>query len=321
MLQIDGPEDLRAAVELIRNELSDRVQGHRMAVARLALIGARHLAGSEMQRALIMGPTGCGKTTLMRCLADCLDRLDFPTAFIDVSQLAEQNWSGADLSDVIGALYHETRIDPGADHHDRVERAVILLDEVDSISLHAESEASRAYHVGKQRSLTALLGRGAIPVEGVRGVSHWPTHRALVLAAGEFAGVTSSSPSASDLIDWGMLPAVAERFGAGAILGLQPLGPDDMFLVLLQDLDVIEREWRGFGFDLIVTEEALSYVVREVMTRDDTGLRTAFGWLRDACDRALIGLIEQDAAPGSRFTLTPDDVRFPPPTRWTWRDP
>src|SRR5688500_15403536 len=88
----DHGAQARALFAAIRGRLRADVVGHEDASDHLALIGVQHVLGQHGQRLLLVGPSGVGKTTLVRSLAAALD---LPFVLVDVAELAETNWAGA----------------------------------------------------------------------------------------------------------------------------------------------------------------------------------------------------------------------------------
>lgn len=63
---------MAAAYRELRQRLSAEVVGQEDLLDRLALLGARHLHQGGLQRALIAGPSGTGKTTSAAAMATAL---------------------------------------------------------------------------------------------------------------------------------------------------------------------------------------------------------------------------------------------------------
>ena len=80
----------------------------------------------EKSNILLIGPTGCGKTYIVRTLAKLLD---VPLAIADATSLTEAGYIGDDIESVISKLLAEADNDI-----EKCEKGIVFVDEVDKIS-------------------------------------------------------------------------------------------------------------------------------------------------------------------------------------------
>ena len=79
----------------------------------------------EKSNILMIGPTGCGKTYLVKTLARLLD---VPLAITDATSLTEAGYIGDDIESVVSKLLAAADNDT-----ERAERGIIFIDEIDKI--------------------------------------------------------------------------------------------------------------------------------------------------------------------------------------------
>ncbi len=80
----------------------------------------------EKSNMLMIGPTGCGKTYLVKTLAKVLD---VPLAITDATSLTEAGYIGDDVESVVSKLLAAADNDV-----DRAEQGIIFIDEIDKIA-------------------------------------------------------------------------------------------------------------------------------------------------------------------------------------------
>ena len=80
----------------------------------------------EKSNMLMIGPTGCGKTYLVKTLAKLLD---VPLAITDATTLTEAGYIGDDIESVVSKLLAAADNDV-----DRAEQGIIFIDEIDKIA-------------------------------------------------------------------------------------------------------------------------------------------------------------------------------------------
>jgi ATP-dependent Clp protease ATP-binding subunit ClpX len=173
---------------------------------------------------LMIGPTGTGKTLMVKTVAAYLD---VPFVVGDATCLTEAGYVGDDVESLIARLY------TAADHNvEACQRGIVFLDEIDKIARKGESSTvSRDVSgEGVQQALLKLVEgtRCRIPAPGGRKNSadtvEIDTTNILFVAGGAFVGL--------DRILQKRIQGTAMGFGAqlgdATLINQEPIGPDDL---------------------------------------------------------------------------------------------
>lgn len=110
----------------------------------------------EKSNILMLGPTGCGKTYLVKTLARLLD---VPLAIADATSLTEAGYIGDDIESVVSKLL--TAADNDAD---RAEMGIIFIDEIDKLARKKDAHARDVNGESVQQGLLKLLEGAEVEV-------------------------------------------------------------------------------------------------------------------------------------------------------------
>ncbi len=103
----------------------------------------------EKSNILMIGPTGCGKTYLVKTLAKLLD---VPLAIADATSLTEAGYIGDDIESVVSKLL------AAADNDiERAERGIIFVDEIDKIARKQNTTSRDVSGESVQQGMLRLL--------------------------------------------------------------------------------------------------------------------------------------------------------------------
>ncbi len=110
----------------------------------------------EKSNMLMIGPTGCGKTYLVKTLAKLLD---VPLAIADATSLTEAGYIGDDIESVV------TKLLAAADNDvEKAERGIIFIDEIDKIAKKKNANQRDVSGESVQQGMLKLLEGSEVEV-------------------------------------------------------------------------------------------------------------------------------------------------------------
>lgn len=110
----------------------------------------------EKSNMLMIGPTGCGKTYLVKTLAKLLD---VPLAITDATSLTEAGYIGDDIESVVSKLLAAADNDV-----ERAERGIIFIDEIDKIAKKRNTNSRDVSGESVQQGMLKLLEGAEVEV-------------------------------------------------------------------------------------------------------------------------------------------------------------
>lgn len=249
---------------------------------------------------LMEGPTGCGKTYILKTLAELLD---VPFFVADTSVITEAGYKGNDIESVVTGLYQAADGDV-----EKTQKGIIYLDEFDKLSSkygHSSSEES-SVGAGVQRQLLKML-EGCVmdvPKTGYRksGDSvRIDTENILFICGGAFVGLHPEKNTKSaqaigfasevkakehpvaksvkscpqDFVDFGLIPEIVGRLPI--IVSLNDLTEQDLVSVLKNTEKSLIKKYallfeRAYDVELVFEDEAVVEIAHQAYIRK-TGAR------------------------------------------------
>lgn len=256
----------------------------------------------EKSNMLMIGPTGCGKTYLVKTLARLLD---VPLAIADATSLTEAGYIGDDIESVV------TKLLAAADNDvERAEKGIIFIDEIDKIAKKKNTNSRDVSGESVQQGMLKLLEGAEIEVpvganskNAMVPLTTVNTRNILFICGGAFPELDEIirerlSKSASigfnaelkdryakdnnildkvtveDLRKFGMIPEFIGRLPI--LFTLQGLTKDMMVKILQEPKNAILKQYQKLleldEVQLCFTEGALDAIAEKAMERD-TGAR------------------------------------------------
>ncbi len=110
----------------------------------------------EKSNMLMIGPTGCGKTYLVKTLAKLLD---VPLAITDATSLTEAGYIGDDIESVVSKLLAAADNDV-----EKAERGIIFIDEIDKIAKKKNTNSRDVSGESVQQGMLKLIEGSEVEV-------------------------------------------------------------------------------------------------------------------------------------------------------------
>ena len=289
----------------------------------------------EKSNMLMIGPTGCGKTYLVKTLAKLLD---VPLAIADATSLTEAGYIGDDIESVVSKLLLAADNDV-----EKAEHGIIFIDEIDKIAKKKETRSRDVSGESVQQGMLKLLEGSEIevPVGATSKNAMVPqvtvnTKDILFICGGAFPDLediikTRLNKSSSmgfnadlkdkyddeknimsyvtvdDLREYGMIPEFLGRLPI--IYSLDRLDEDMLVNILKEPKNAILKQYQKLleldEVKLEFTDDALRSIARKAMEKD-TGARA----LRSIIEDFMLDImyeIPKDSNIGS-VTITEDVV-------------
>lgn len=234
----------------------------------------RHPFGKR--HALLLGPTGSGKTYLVTTLAEFLG---VPVAFVNATSLVETGYVGEHVDSIFRRLLTQTRGKVA-----QAERGIVFLDEIDKVRRQDVGGQRDVSGEGVQTSLLAPLDGCPIDLRGDYTGTIIDSAKVLFVGTGAFSGLAT---------------VIRRRLGAGRTMGFTADGEDystlsdDEALARgeLQDLEAYGFIPEFLGrFAVISTVSSLSRTDLVAILRDteDSPLRRQIRWFEQHGVRLVV---------------------------------
>ncbi|MBQ9865832.1 MAG: ATP-dependent Clp protease ATP-binding subunit ClpX [Lachnospiraceae bacterium] len=283
----------------------------------------------EKSNMLMLGPTGCGKTYLVRTLARILK---VPLAVTDATTLTEAGYIGDDIESVLSKLLAAADNDV-----DKAEQGIVYIDEIDKIAKKQNTNSRDVSGESVQQGLLKLL-EGAdieVPVGSSSKNAMVPTttintRNILFICGGAFPGIEDiikrrlnkssvigfhgevKNPEEKDLTilkevetedirKFGMIPEFVGRLPM--VFALEGLDKDMMLRILKEPKNAIIKQYQKLleldEVKLEFSDDALELIAEKALKKE-TGARA----LRSILDDYMVDIMYEIPKDKSIGTVT-----------------
>jgi endopeptidase Clp ATP-binding regulatory subunit ClpX len=313
---------------------------------RLALEG-KEFPNYAKQNIILLGPTGVGKTFLIRKAADLIG---VPFVKADATKFSETGYVGGDVEDMVRDLLRLADGDVA-----RAQYGIIYIDEIDKIAAANNVSGRDVSGRGVQTNLLKLMEETEVPARsqndiagqiqammdftqrGKKTPATINTKHVLFIVSGAFEGLekivrrrlreatigfgakerTQQTPEevlaqgqTKDFIEFGFEPEFIGRLPVRVVC--HPLNEADLFLILKNSESSIirqyEQDFAAHGIEVLFSDEGLTRIA-EKAGGEQTGARG----LMTVCERVFREIkFELPSSTVKRFVVTRELVDNPP---------
>ncbi|MCS6961193.1 MAG: ATP-dependent Clp protease ATP-binding subunit ClpX [Deltaproteobacteria bacterium] len=249
---------------------------------RIYLAALDHSTEIQKSNILMVGPTGCGKTHIMKSVATLLK---VPLSISDATSLTEAGYVGEDVESVLTNLVINARY-----NIEEAQKGICFIDEIDKIARKEDSSSVTRDVSGEgvQQALLKIVEGTKANIPPKSGRKHpqqdfiqLDTNNILFVVAGVFEGIdkiikircgekrfgfgqsitriNQGQIIPEDLIKFGMIPEFIGRFPI--LCELEDLTPTQLCEILEKPKNALLRQYKALfemdGIELVWEKEAL----------------------------------------------------------------
>ena len=308
--------------------------------------GFTRITGNIKSNILMLGPTGIGKTYLIKLIAR---KIGVPFVKADATKFSETGYVGGDVEDLVRDLVKEAN-----DDIELAECGIVYIDEIDKIAANPNVIGAQVSRTGVQRALLKPMEETEVDLKvphdpvsmmqelesfqrtGKRSRKRVNTANILFILSGAFSGLTDvvkkrlskqsigfgapliqarkdadllKATRSEDLVAYGFESEFIGRVPVRCVL--DELNEDDLYTILKMPNNPVmlskRLDFKSYGIDVVFTDDALRILAKKAH-RENTGAR------------GLVSVVEEHLLPYEeklpssdvrRFTITPEAIETP----------
>ena len=308
--------------------------------------GMSRITGNIKSNILMLGPTGIGKTYLIKLIAK---KIGVPFVKADATKFSETGYVGGDVEDLIRDLVKEAN-----DDIELAECGIVYIDEIDKIAASPNVIGAQVSRTGVQRALLKPMEETEVDLKvphdpvsmmqelesfqrtGQRSRKRVNTANILFILSGAFSGLTDvvkkrlskhsigfgapmqqgksdvdllKATRSEDLVSYGFESEFIGRVPVRCIL--DELSEKDLYDILKMPNNPVvlskRLDFQSYGIHLVFTDDALKILAGRAF-EENTGARGLVSVVED-------GLLRfEEKLPSTNikiFTITPDVLNNP----------
>ena len=240
----------------------------------------------EKSNVLLLGPTGTGKTLLVKTLSKILD---VPFAIADATSLTENGYVGDDVESVVEKLYLAA-----GKNVKRAEKGIIYIDEIDKLAADFESSRKDVGGAGVQQALLKIIEGHKIhfvpnsdkknPMSPSIEID---TSNILFIVGGAFAHIDYDDVTPEAIREYGIIPELLGRLPI--ITQTEPLTKEAMLKILTEPKNSLIKQYRAM-FKIENIELEFTPAALDAIANDGLATNTGARGLRGVVEKIMLDL-------------------------------
>ena len=294
----------------------------------------------DKSNVLMAGPTGCGKSAMIKCIADFMG---VPCYIADATTLTQAGYVGDDVESILCGLLRNA-----CQSISQAQIGIIAIDEIDKISKRGSNEHISRDVVGEgvQQALLKMVEGDMVGVPPAEGRKHpdqpltyIDTKNILFIGMGAFSGIEDIIESRmvsrkmgfkgvndkesecyngetfeymcqEDLIRYGMIPEFIGRFPV--LCNVNKLKKSDLMKILVEPKNSIFRQYKTMmeldNIELSISDNALK-LMADLATEIGTGARGLRSLFESVMNEFVFEYSSEDITDTMKITITQKMIR------------
>lgn len=202
---------------------------------------------------LIYGPTGTGKTEILKRIADIYG---VPIVIEDATSLSETGYVGRNVTDMLKDLYLAS-----SKNINSAETGILVIDEFDKLAEH-DKKNTHVSRNGVQRALLKLLDGSDFYIDNIK----FNTSKLTIVALGAFSGITEDHNydkiTLQNFIEYGIMRELMGRFSK--LIAMNSFTKEDIKKILRESnfspINIYQQLFDMMKIEFTYDEDFLEYV-------------------------------------------------------------